>query len=118
MTRASHLRTKYGITVEQYEDILANQGGGCALCGKTPEQEGRNLAVDHDHVTGEIRGILCSYHNHRVIGRHRDGNLLRKMAEYVERHTGFFVPEGQKSSRRRKKKVAKNKTNNRSPPLS
>jgi hypothetical protein len=106
MTRASHLRTKFGITVEQYEQLLADQGGGCALCGKTPAQEGKNLAVDHDHVTGEIRGILCGYHNRRVIGRHRDGNLLRRMADYVERHTGLFVPPVVRR-RKRKKRIAK-----------
>ena len=107
MSRASHLRTKFGLTIEQYDQLLADQGGGCFICGKTPEQEGKNLAVDHDHVTGEIRGILCAYHNHRVIGRHRDGELLRKMADYVERHTGLFVPSLVRHRRTRKKKVAK-----------
>jgi hypothetical protein len=107
MSRASHLRTKFGITVEQYDQLLADQGGGCFICGKTKEQEGKNLAVDHDHITGEIRGILCSYHNHRVIGRHRDGDLLRKMAEYVERRTGLFIPSPTRSRRKRKKNVAK-----------
>ena len=109
MTRASHLRTKFGITVEQYDQLLADQGGGCFICGKTPEQEGKNLAVDHDHVTGEIRGILCAYHNYRVIGRHRDGDLLRKMAEYVDRHTGLFIPSPVRR-RKRKKRVVKTNT--------
>lgn len=101
MSRASHLKSKYGITEEQYDELLAKQGGGCAICGKTPEQEGRNLAVDHSHVTGEIRGILCSYHNYRVIGRHHNGELLRQLADYVERHTGWFVPK--KKPKKRKK---------------
>lgn len=106
MSRASHLKLKYGLTLEDYQDLLDLQGGTCGICTKTPEQEGKNLAVDHDHVTGEVRGLLCSYHNHRVIGRHRDGDLLRKMADYVERHTGHFVPK-QKRPRPRKRKIVK-----------
>src|SRR3546814_5310518 len=69
--RDSDLRRKYGITIEQYDELLKKQGGGCGLCGKTPEEEGKSLAVDHNHVTNEIRGVLCSYCNHRIIGRHR-----------------------------------------------
>lgn len=42
--------------------MLAAQGGGCAICGKQCPT-GRALAVDHDHDTGEIRGLLCYKHN-------------------------------------------------------
>ena len=103
MSREYHLLKKFGITVAQYEELLAKQGGTCALCDKTAETEGRALAVDHDHVSGEVRGILCAYHNHRVIGRHRDADLLRRMADYIENgHTGWFVPP---KTRKRKTKA-------------
>jgi hypothetical protein len=59
------LGARYGITVEQYEELLQRQGGGCAICGST-EPRGRqrsyhrrNFAVDHCHETGEVRGLLC-----------------------------------------------------------
>lgn len=102
--RDSYLRRTYGITLDQYGDLLERQGRGCALCKKTPEDEGKNLAVDHNHATGEIRGLLCSYCNHRVIGKHRDSDLLLRMAEYVSKGTGLFVPEKVKRAKRRIRK--------------
>lgn len=109
-SREYHLRTKYGITVEQYAELLDKQGGGCAVCGKTPGEEGRNLAVDHDHKTGEIRGILCTYCNHRLVGKWRDGSLLRRIADYIEQGTGWFVPEKFRTGRRKRRKKKNGKT--------
>ena len=56
--RAAHLKRKYGITPEDYERRLAQQGGGCAVCGRAPKA-GKSLHVDHDHETGYVRGLLC-----------------------------------------------------------
>lgn len=59
--RADYLRKTYGITVEQYEQMLSEQGGHCAMCPRTAaDQQGRVLAVDHCHTTGRIRGLLCT----------------------------------------------------------
>ena len=57
------LQRKYGIDLEFYRYLLEKQNGVCALCGK-PETTIRHgkiigLAVDHDHVTGKVRGLLC-----------------------------------------------------------
>jgi hypothetical protein len=46
-----------GVSDEQYERLLAAQGGHCALCPNTPKT--RRLAVDHEHRTGRVRGLLC-----------------------------------------------------------
>lgn len=54
------IRRMYGITLEQYNQLLALQGGGCAICGRTQEPDGRRLAIDHCHTTGNVRGILCN----------------------------------------------------------
>jgi hypothetical protein len=56
--RDYHLRTKHGITVDEYEALLAEQGGGCAIC-KRPPRDDISLHVDHDHKTGARRGLLC-----------------------------------------------------------
>lgn len=59
--RALHLRSLYGITPEIYADMLASQGGVCAACGRSPEQERHKvLHVDHCHKSEKIRGLLCS----------------------------------------------------------
>lgn len=50
-------RKQLGLTIEDYERLLAAQGGGCAICGATPKT--RRLDVDHDHRTGAVRGLLC-----------------------------------------------------------
>jgi hypothetical protein len=57
---AKNIQMRYGITQEQYEEMLSEQNGGCAICGITEATNGRRLAVDHDHQTGEVRGLLCN----------------------------------------------------------
>jgi len=99
------LRYTYGITQEKYEELLAAQDGGCAICGKTSEEEGRNLAVDHDHKTGEIFGILCAMCNKILIGRIRESSAFLRAAEYLKKGTGLFVPE--KPPKKRKKTIAR-----------
>src|SRR5687768_13778244 len=54
----AHLRRRFGITIEQYEQLLEAQGGVCGICGRPPGK--LRLAVDHNHETGEVRGLLCS----------------------------------------------------------
>lgn len=100
-TRASHLRRTYGITIEQYEELLAKQFFCCAVCARHQDEFDRNFAVDHNHKTREIRGLLCNNCNHRLIGRHTDGQLLRAMADYVEQGTGWFVPKKTRTKKRK-----------------
>src|SRR5260221_12218993 len=49
-----HLQSKFGMTIADYDELLRRQGGGCAICRKPPGKIA--LHVDHNHVTGEIRG--------------------------------------------------------------
>lgn len=101
--RRNNYRIKYGITVEQYDSLLKEQNFCCAICDRHESEFKRRLAVDHNHVTREIRGLLCNYCNHRVVGRHRDGAKLRKIADYIEQGTGWFVPVKKKTPRKRRK---------------
>jgi len=55
-------RTKYGITLLEYEAMFKKQGGACAICQKQ-NLDGKALHVDHDHDTGMVRGLLCFFCN-------------------------------------------------------
>lgn len=102
--RAGHLRRKYGITEEQYDELLRTQKNCCAVCEQHESSFTRRLAVDHNHRTGEVRGLLCNYCNHRLVGRHTDPELLLTISEYLRKGTGWFVP---KKKRRRVAKAAR-----------
>lgn len=56
------LRGQYGITLEQYLEMLAAQGGACAICSKPPAPKKR-LVVDHCHRSGRVRALLCGVCN-------------------------------------------------------
>ena len=73
--RASGLKTKYNITIEQYDEMLDAQGGGCAICGVKPTN--KRLAVDHCHTTGKVRGILCTGCNTGL------GGFMLAAAKYI-----------------------------------
>jgi len=82
--RNAKLRYKYGISLEEYEAMLAKQDGACAVCVSIPD--GRDLCVDHDHLTGKVRGLLCDLCN-RMLGQSGDRSwLLRRGANYLDAH--------------------------------
>jgi hypothetical protein len=105
--REYHLRSKYGITELQYNKILQDQQGCCAVCRRRASTFKVHLAVDHDHKTGEIFGLLCTHCNRYVIGRIRNPELFENAAAYLRGGTGFFVPK--KSKKRIKRSKRKNK---------
>jgi hypothetical protein len=76
------LKVTYGITLEQYNEMLHNQKGVCAICSQS-NRNGRPLVIDHDHKTGNIRGLLCDKCN-PVLG-YVDENIktLNKMITYL-----------------------------------
>ena len=103
-TREYNLKRYFGITLDQYSELLESQNGGCAICGKTPAQEGKNLAVDHNHKNLSIRGLLCGWCNRHFIGHHTNPELFKNAYSYLSRDTGLFVPETAPKRRRKKKK--------------
>lgn len=77
------IRNQYGITLEQYNNMLEAQNYTCAICGNGDEVEGRRLAIDHCHTTGEVRGLLCGKCN-RALGLFYDNkDLLSKAIKYL-----------------------------------
>ena len=80
----SHLKKKFGITADQYNRLLAAQGGHCVFCHRIKEENGNRLAVDHDKQTNRVRGILCLVHN-AALGALGDNEIgIRKALEYVK----------------------------------
>lgn len=65
-SHAAMIAKTYDLTPEQYDALLALQGGKCAICRARPKS--KRLAVDHDHATGLVRGLLCSRCNHDLMG--------------------------------------------------
>lgn len=88
VARRKGLKHKYGMTIEQYDEMLANQDYRCAVCGTdTPGHTGR-FVVDHSHETGNVRALLCNRCN-RGLGFFKDNpSLLRDAARYLEIHNG------------------------------
>jgi hypothetical protein len=74
---------RYGITLEEFDAMLAAQGGHCAVCERTCNDDGSRLCVDHDHKTGEIRGILCRRHNAILGLADDDVQAFTRLAEYL-----------------------------------
>jgi hypothetical protein len=78
--RPQHVTWKYGIAREEYDALLVKQEGKCAICAEpmTPPQ------VDHDHVTGAVRGLLCRDCNVALGIMKDDATRLLRAAAYVK----------------------------------
>lgn len=85
--REWHLSRKFGITTAQYNAMLAEQGGGCAICGAT-EARGRykTFHVDHDHATGDVRALLCNRCNSGIGMFNDDHRLVARAHAYLKAH--------------------------------
>lgn len=78
------LRQRFGINLEIYNEMFQLQNGCCAICGKHQSEFKSALAVDHDHKTGKIRGLLCINCN-TGLGRFYDSSdLLRTAIDYLK----------------------------------
>ncbi len=83
--KSAGLKSRYGITIEEYNEMLLEQGGGCAICEK-PETNQYSLAVDHNHENGKVRALLCSQCNRSLGGFKDDRKLLMKAVMYLDSH--------------------------------
>lgn len=86
-TRAHWFRTEYGITLEQYKEMYFRQNGNCLICGEHFEERGDNklttLHIDHDHESGQVRGLLCHNCNSGIGYLKEDVSLLQKAMNYL-----------------------------------
>jgi hypothetical protein len=93
-SRSYHLTRRYGMTAAEADHMLEQQGGLCAVCRTAPAQH-----VDHDHVNGAVRALLC-FNCNGGLGQFRDDpELLRAAADYVEFHIARQGPAGSRADR-------------------
>jgi len=87
--RNRRLQKSYGISLDDYNRMVAEQNNQCAICGGAPRGYGKNdnvLHVDHCHKTGKVRGLLCSNCNLVLGGINDSIDLLRNAITYLEQH--------------------------------
>jgi hypothetical protein len=96
--RSSVIKANYGIDIAEFNRMLAQQNGVCAVCDGV-QPDGRRLAIDHCHKTGAIRGLLCSTCNTSIGHAKDDPTLLRAMADYLERSRSFSQGNKMQSAR-------------------
>jgi hypothetical protein len=85
------LKKSFGISVEEFKRLLSENEGKCHICNlpetsKLKSRKTRSLAVDHDHKTGKVRGLLCWACNSGIGKLKDDPEILRIAALYLEKH--------------------------------
>ncbi len=75
---------QYGISPEEWGKMFEFQGGRCAICGIHQSELSRALAVDHDHVTGKVRGLLCLRCNVGMGHFGDDEDLIKLVLQYLQ----------------------------------
>ena len=79
---AARVEKTYGIDADEYDRLLELQGGRCAICRN--QSRTIRLAVDHDHLTGKVRGLLCKRCNHDLLGGGHDSiEVLFRAISYL-----------------------------------
>ena len=81
--RQSRLKLEYNITPAEYMTMLIAQTGRCAMCGACAKPE-RELSVDHNHATGQVRGLLCQNCNGGIALLNEDIGLLQAAIDYLK----------------------------------
>lgn len=80
----SQLKKRFGMTLEDYDKMLFEQGGKCAICNIHHTETPRKLNVDHCHTTGKIRGLLC-FNCNTSLGKLQDSiQILEQAIKYLQ----------------------------------
>lgn len=81
--KRSALKQNYGITLERYNQMFADQNGNCAICGRNQSEFKYQLAVDHCHRTGKVRGLLCGPCNTGIGNLQDRPEVLKNALSYL-----------------------------------
>ena len=89
--RKTRLKADYGMTIEQYDEMIKEQKGLCAICGRKPQKGGNQfvknfLVIDHDHKTGKVRGLLCSECNLGLSKFEDNPKYFENAIKYLKEH--------------------------------
>lgn len=85
MNRKSNLKRSYGLTLKEYTDLFNYQSGYCLGCSRHQDNLNHKLNVDHNHKTGEIRGLLCIGCNRALGFVEENTHTLINLANYLRR---------------------------------
>lgn len=90
VTTSGRLKRQYGITLEDYNDLLVVQNYKCAICPKSHSESLHGLHIDHCHKTKKVRGLLCMQCN-TVLGKVNDNiKILENAITYLKSHNEDF----------------------------
>lgn len=89
-SHARHVAATYGLKEGQYEELYAAQGGVCYICERATGKV-RKLAVDHDHKTGYVRGLLCKPCNSMLAHLRDDLDMVTRLFSYLNYPPAFDV---------------------------
>lgn len=81
-------KNKFGISLEEYEAKLETQNNCCAVCGVSQDKVSMRFAVDHNHTTGAVRGLLCGQCNVAIGMAKEDIAILASMISYLMEYEG------------------------------
>jgi hypothetical protein len=84
-SRRKRLFERYGLSIEKYDAMNSEQGGVCAICHKKTL---KRLSVDHNHITGKIRGLLCAECNYGLGMFQDNADNLRRASRYLDEANG------------------------------
>lgn len=84
LKRHSKFMERYGLSIEEYENRFIKQEGKCLICSRHQSLLLKRLRVDHNHETGEIRGLLCDQCNTAIGLFKEDTEIMKKAISYIE----------------------------------
>ncbi len=77
-------QAKYGVSCEDYKNLMEKANNSCEICGTTECATGNGLAIDHCHSTGKVRGILCQACNTALGSFRDDPDLIQRAINYIK----------------------------------
>lgn len=82
----SKIKKNFGLSLDEYNKMFEAQNGRCKICDRHQSEFNYRLGVDHNHTTGQIRGLLCKSCNSVIGYINDDSNIAKKMAEYLDEY--------------------------------